>query len=83
MSIKDEGRPACSGIPAYTPILRQIAHQLVGSARVDVVDQDFLDTEVVVEGQRLEFALRAIANQGLDGVGELAGDHLHLNTRSP
>ena len=42
---------------------REVADQLVGGVRVNVVDHDLFDAEPAVESQRLELALRAVANQ--------------------
>ena len=42
----------------------QVAHQLGGGLRVDVEQANFLDAQQVVERQRLELALRAVADQG-------------------
>ena len=43
--------------------IRQVADQFFSGLRIDVVDGDFLYAQVVVESQRLEFALRAVADQ--------------------
>src|SRR5580700_7381285 len=44
----------------------EIAHQLLGGRRVDVEQAHFADAEHVVEGDHLEFALRAIADERHD-----------------
>jgi hypothetical protein len=40
-----------------------VAHQLVGGVRVGVEHAHFLDAQQRMEGQRLELALRAVADQ--------------------
>src|ERR1700758_440539 len=41
----------------------QVAHQLLGGERIGVVETQLADAEQVVEGDRLELALRAVADQ--------------------
>ena len=54
-------------------VLRQVANQLASGLRVHVIHRDFLDAQLVVERQRLELALRAIADQG-HAAGVWAGE---------
>ena len=41
----------------------EVAQQLVGRGRIDIEDPDLVDAQQRVEGQRLEFALGAVADQ--------------------
>src|SRR5690606_25513668 len=60
--------------------LGEVGGQLVGGGRVDVVQAHFLDAQHVVEGQRLELALGAIADQRHD-LGVLTGQLLRGHDR--
>ncbi len=60
------------------PRCRQIAHRLGRGVRVDIVKPHFLDTQNVMEGQRLKLALRAVADHRHDLCvfrGQMAGGH--------
>jgi hypothetical protein len=59
-----------------SPRAGQVGDQLGGGARVDVEQVQGVDADQVTEGQRLELALRAVADQGHDsavGSGQLLG----------
>ena len=44
-------------------IRTQVTHQFVSGRGINIEDADFFDTEQCVEGDRLKFALRAVADQ--------------------
>jgi hypothetical protein len=60
----DGGGDAAEAAQAQARHVGQIARQLVAGGGIDVVEVQRVDAQDVVKRQRLEFALRAVADQG-------------------
>ena len=66
--------------PASETQAVQVGDQLVGGPGIDVKEMEHLDAEQMMEGQRLKFALRAIADQG-HGLAAGAGQRARRDSR--